>query len=129
MDAAQRSAFIDAWIEYERMSISTERQLRLQAETDHGWASTRMVLLPMERPELAWELIFEILARNPDVHVRTMLAAGPLQTIVSSHSKIFADRIEEQARRNPEFRELLGGLIAMPDFLYQRIQHLLPQGR
>jgi Family of unknown function (DUF6869) len=127
MDAAERAAFIDAWIAYEHMFVSRERFVRLQAEELHGWASDRMRSLTLGDPELVWTLILEILARDPDDHIRTMVAAGPFQQLVSDHCETFADRIEEQARRNFKFREMLSGLISMPDEFYERIQHLIPK--
>jgi hypothetical protein len=127
MDEAERSRLIDAWIEYFRMSTSSRRSLRLQAEQTHDWARDKMFDLPREQPELAWDLILEILARDPDDETLSLVAVGPLQDLVNQHPRTFADRIEEQARRNSKFREMLGGLIAIPDELLRQIRHLLPK--
>jgi hypothetical protein len=127
MDAAERTAFIDAWIRYQRMAASRDRELRLQAEETDGWARNRMYELTREQPDLAWESILEILDRNPDDLIRTMVTAGPFQDLVNLHSATFADRIETQARRSAEFRELLNGLVAIPNDLLQKIDHLIPK--
>ena len=69
--------------------------------------------LPREQPELAWLAILEALSQiGPDVGDRrfAVLAAGPLEDLMSEHGKSMIDRVELHARRNPDFALLLGGV-------------------
>ena len=127
MDPVDRALLIDALIKYGRMSTSSCRSLRLQAEQSHDWARDKMFDIPHEQPELAWDIILEIVARDPSDDIVDRVIAGPLQSLVDLHPQTFADRIEEQARRSGMFREMLGGLIDIPDELCRQIQHLLPK--
>ena len=62
--------------------------------------------------EDCWATILEILVRNPPRQVLRVLAAGPLEDLIHHVGPEFIDRIELQARRNPAFRQLLGGVWA-----------------
>jgi hypothetical protein len=69
--------------------------------------------LPREQPELAWLAILEVLSIiGADIKDRrfAVLAAGPLEDLLSEHGKLMIDRVETEARRNPDFALLLGGV-------------------
>lgn len=69
--------------------------------------------LPLDYPELCWATILHILAViGPDVSNRlfAVLAAGPLEDLLSNHGQALIDRVEAQARSNPSFALLLGGV-------------------
>lgn len=69
--------------------------------------------LPRAQPELAWLAILEALSQiGPNVSDRrfAVLAAGPLEDLMSEHGKLMIDRVELHARRNPDFARLLGGV-------------------
>jgi hypothetical protein len=69
--------------------------------------------LPREQPELTWHTILEILSEigaNTNDRLLGVLAAGPLEDLLSEHGETFIDRVELEARRNPEFALLLGGV-------------------
>ncbi len=74
------------------------------------WAVEQFMNLNYENPEICWEAILEILERNPSDKVIAVLAAGPLEDLIEVHGSLFIDRIEKEARRNPRFRHLLGGV-------------------
>ena len=71
------------------------------------WAVDR---LAREDPDTAWLLILEILSRTNDGKTIACLAAGPLEDLIAHHGAHVIDRVETEARRNPNFRHLLGGV-------------------
>jgi len=74
------------------------------------WAVDTFFRLNDEDPALCWKAILEILGRKPGDKVLGVLAAGPLEDLVGCHGPAFIDRIDAEARRNPDFRSLLGGV-------------------
>jgi hypothetical protein len=63
-----------------------------------------------EGAEDCWLAILAILDREPAEPVIGILAAGPLEDLIHYSGDRFIDRIELQARRDPAFRHLLGGV-------------------
>jgi len=70
------------------------------------------VELFMDEPgaERSWVAILAILAKQPPDAAIAMLAAGPLEDLIEYAGPQYIDRIEVEARRNPAFRTLLGGV-------------------
>ena len=60
--------------------------------------------------EVIWLIILAVLRIHPSDHVLSVLAAGPLEDLVGVSGETFIDRIEIEARRNPNFKHLLGGV-------------------
>ncbi len=58
-------------------------------------------------PDKAIDLILEILSMETNPTLLSLLAAGPLEDVVSMET---IDRIEQVARSNQRFRDLLGGV-------------------
>ena|ERR1039457_1372368 len=63
-----------------------------------------------DTPEVAWPAILEILKRGLAEEQLSVLAAGPLEDLLACHGEQFIDRVELEARRNPSFNHLLGGV-------------------
>jgi hypothetical protein len=61
-------------------------------------------------PEDVWRVILAVLLLKPSAHISGILAAGPLEDLIEYQGESFIGRIEEEARRNPDFRHLLGGV-------------------
>jgi len=82
--------------------------------TDHPlwWALEQFMGVGDYEPtaDERWTAILEILHRNPPQSVIGNLAAGPLEDLIHGHGPEFIERIELEARRNPAFRHLLGGV-------------------
>lgn len=74
------------------------------------WAIQKFLDLEMEHPELCWDAILNILHREPSDKVKGILAAGPLEDLIEYHGPEYIEAIEEEARKNPDFRHLLGGV-------------------
>jgi len=77
-----------------------------------------------EEPETAWLAILQILQRGLTEEQTELLAAGPLETLLSWHGAVFIDRVEDQARSDPRFNHLLGGVWRqeMPEEIWGRVE-------
>ncbi|HET6430956.1 DUF6869 domain-containing protein [Dyella sp.] len=88
------------------------------------WAAERF-MFPVHTADAedCWATILAILARAPPKDVLGLLAAGPLEDLIHHAGPGFIDRIELQARKDPAFRHLLGGVWASstPD-IWARIE-------
>jgi len=69
--------------------------------------------LPRADPEIAWLSILAALHKigaNAADRRFCVLAAGPLEDLMDVHGEAFIDRAEAEARINPAFAMLLGGV-------------------
>ncbi|KAB7768787.1 DUF6869 domain-containing protein [Xanthomonas maliensis] len=92
--------------------------IALQQDSDRSldghplfWAAERF-MFPGDSASVedCWAAILEVLSRNPPELVVGVLAAGPLEDLIDRYGPEFIERIELQARRDPAFRHLLGGV-------------------
>lgn len=74
------------------------------------WAFEEMCTVVALEPERALQLILQILERDDTARVVEILSAGPLEDLLSGHGPKMIDAIEDEARRNPKFAFLLGGV-------------------
>ena len=77
-----------------------------------------------EDPEHAWSAILAAL-EDPRMEASLgVLAAGPLEDLLSMHGERFIDRVETTARSNPKFAWLLGGVWqhTMAEDVWSRVQ-------
>jgi hypothetical protein len=81
-----------------------------------------------EDPDRAIDLIVEILRIEANPVLLSMLAAGPLEDVISMNT---IDRIEREAGANTRFRDLLGGVwyFRAPDELKARLDALIGDNR
>ena len=77
-----------------------------------------------QEPEVAWPAILEVLRHDLTEEQIALLAAGPLETLLSWHGPHFIERVEQEATHNPRFRRLLGGVWQsdMSPEIWQRIE-------
>ncbi len=73
-----------------------------------GWDEFEWV--SREHPEHAWSAILVTLKDPRSRPYLNILAAGPLESLLSEHGEAFIERVELEARSNPEFAWLLGGV-------------------
>jgi len=94
-------------------------------EENWGWASDRMHSLLEALPELAWEVLIEMIQRAPSDSSLGFLAASPLEDLLSKDGQSFIARAEQHAVENANFRRSLGMLrrLGMTDDVWQRIQN------
>jgi hypothetical protein len=83
-----------------------------------------------ERPEDGRAFILEVLASDNSTPVVESLSAGPLEDLLTYHGATLIDRVEAEARRNPKFASLLGGVWknAMSDDTWRRVQGVWTDG-
>ena len=94
-------------------SAYIEAQENAEAVDEHHplwWAVMRFFELEQNDPESCWAAILKILSKDPPDKVLSVLAAGPLEDLISEHGPLFIERIEEGSRKDPAFRHLLGGV-------------------
>ena len=123
-------------LECEAMSIAELACAWIEqySKSDRDRDDNFFVLMDFERdlreddPDRAIDLILEILRRESNPVLLSMLAAGPLEDIISMRT---IDRIEREAAVNTRFRELLGGVwyFRAPDELKARLDALIGEGR
>jgi hypothetical protein len=91
---------------------------------DWGWASDRMYSILDGAPEIAWEIIVELVDRAPSDGSLSFFAAGPLEDLLSKDGPDFIDRVEERSAMNERFRRAVGMLhrLGMADDVWGRVQ-------
>jgi hypothetical protein len=92
-------------------------------EADNDWAFSIVYDMIDDDPEHGWPMILEILRRDDGVAILEVLSAGPLEDLLAKHGPAFIDRVEAEARRNPVFARLLGGVWKnqMTDEIWARV--------
>ena len=75
-------------------------------------------------PEKLWLLILEIHSRERSIAIQQILSAGPVEDLLAKHGESFIERVEAEARRDPQFAKLLGGVwkSTMSDSVWDRLQ-------
>jgi hypothetical protein len=98
---------LDEWLEWAEWVAKPDRD-PAQASNLTGFDEFDWVV--RNKPEFAWQAIVAAL-HDPrlDVHLGLM-AAGPLEDLLSAHGPSFIDRVETEARSNPKFASMLGGV-------------------
>ena len=118
MTTADISTLADSWIAYWLQPESSPEQEALSWVTDQEYELVRNC------PDEAWFLILEILRRNNSSQIVELLAAGPLEDLLAHHGERMIASVETEAKGNPEFARLLGGVWknAMSEEVWSRVQ-------
>ena len=98
-------------------------------DPDWGWASDRMYSILESVPELAWELIVELIDRAPSDNSLSFFAAGPLEDLLSKDGPDFIERVERRAQTKATFRRAVGMLrrLGMTDDVWARVRAIAEQ--
>ncbi len=116
-----------AWIE--RYEIVSRDGDQTRAAKRLFWAFQKLDLLCSSDPTRAWRVIAKIMTTTTSEAVLDNLIAGPLESLLARNGHAVIDVVEEEARRNPQFRDLLQGLwrnvIAIE--IWQRIEQARAQ--
>ena len=108
MDAPDCRRLLEDWRRY------YEKQLPLTDEHNcdlpEFWAVMKLDDLAHDEPDTAWLLILELVRQRLPDNAFGTLAAGPLEDLIRYHGPNLIERVEMEARSNPEFRRLLGGV-------------------
>ena len=77
-------------------------------------------------PLYAWDLIREVVRLDPAKRSWDILAAGPLEDLLSQHGGAIIDYITDDIEQDPALRELLKGVrrLDTPDDVWERVKAL-----
>jgi hypothetical protein len=102
-------ADIDRWAEAYIRVHDAEASLD-ENHPDYLAAYEFMEELIGPRAEQCWIGVLAVVARRPSERVLGMLAAGIMEDLLEDSGPVFINRIEEQARLDPVFKRMLGGI-------------------
>ena len=105
MDQELRQRLIQAWIEHHKAQRASGK-----VPDATFWAWEKLDTICDRDPNLCFSLILEILAVDKSEAVIENLSAGPLEDLLVRHGRTVIERIETEAKVNPDFRLLLGGV-------------------
>ena len=107
----------DAWITHRLVPAGSPEY------NASAWA-TDTIDLRFDAPETLWLLILAVHRKDQSVKVQGPLSAGEVEDLLRMHGDNFIDRIEAEARTDPSFARLLGGVWQgqMSDQLWARLQ-------
>lgn len=90
----------------------------------YDWACMEPVDDAREDPERAWSFILLALKTPRCEQHLGVLAAGPLEDLLSHHGAEFIGRVEVEAKADPKFAHVLGGVwqSQMTDEVWRRVQ-------
>ena len=114
---AEWDKFIEAWIASWPIDDRSE-DVAWAADAISDWS------LEEDKHETLWEFITRAFEKKMPERTFAVLAAGPLEDLLSEFGHLYIDRVEELARKNPRFNELLGGVwrLSMTDNVWERVQ-------
>src|SRR3954468_20977032 len=112
MTPEDRNKVVAGFIEHNTRTFvwGSDMVLREERGKENRWAFEQLYEASHRNPELCWELILQILRTPHPDSVTAVLAAGPLEDLLVHFGERVIDRVEEAARRDPAFRDLLGGV-------------------
>lgn len=94
------------WVSYWQKQLETDR-------FPDSEASSALDQLAQTDPDTVWEVILAILSMidaQPSSRLFQVLAAGPVEDLLSHHGDLFIARVEKQAHADERFKLLLGGV-------------------
>jgi hypothetical protein len=74
------------------------------------WTRDRMGYLVDYLPHRAWRVILLIWSMDQSIKTMQNLSAGPIEDLLSKHGSEMIGFVEAEARRDPSFAKLLGGV-------------------
>jgi hypothetical protein len=110
---------VDAWV------AAHNAEDRSAEYKSNWWAVEQVMDWALERQgEQLWRFITVAYKRDLSDRAVGVLAAGPLEDLLAKQGPEFIDRVEELARKDPQFNYLLGGVWrnTMTDDIWQRVQ-------
>jgi hypothetical protein len=116
MNRNELATLADNWIKYWLAPEGSPEREKYAGATDLQWE--------YQEPETLWLLILEIHHRDQSATIQQVLSAGPVEDLLARHGENFVDRIEAEARKDPLFAKLLGGVWQnrMSDAVWKRVQ-------
>lgn len=119
-------ALAQAYIEhyYNPTYWDKDMVLKKRDNSSTEWAIDKVFDITYENPDELWDLILEILHRDPPTEVIEVLAAGPLEDYLAKCGDRVIERVEAQAAKDARFKSLLGGVWqnSMSDEVWSRVR-------
>ncbi len=114
----ERSQLAKAWIALQATPRSSPEYNSL------FWSFERTYDLVRNDPAEAWKLILTIWSFDQSLPTRQGLCIGPIEELLCYHGEFVIPHIEQQAKADPSFARLLGGLWqnTMGDAIWNRLQ-------
>lgn len=118
MTETELTNFAESWIAFMKVPENSEEYKSL------FWVVEREYDLMNEEPNEIWLLILKILSLNNSNEIQEILSAGLLEDLLAKHGTTMIDRVEKEAKSNPLFANLLGGVWqnSMTDEVWARVQ-------
>jgi hypothetical protein len=109
--------------------LATEWLKSTEGDISLGWS--RLENYASEQPEVAFAAILCAVQFELTPDQLSVLAAGPLEILLSEHGPDFIERVESEAAHNPRFNLLLGGVwrLKMTEDVWSRVQKARRQTR
>lgn len=113
------------------IKLLSEEWIKAEEMDDHSskynhWSVDYVIELHTDgKLDELWSFILYTYKQGISNKVIEVLAAGPLEDLLASGGEKYIDEIEDLARKDPKFRNLLGGVWknAMTDDVWQRVQN------
>jgi len=111
-----RALLVRAYLEYS----ATDRP-------DLFWASNRLRDLIEHAPDDAYDVIRDLVRQAPSPYVLSIVAAGPLEDLLSDWGERIIDRLETDTRDDPKLMAACADVwrLYMPDEVWSRLRHLV----
>ena len=116
LSGAGRALLVRAYLEYS----ATDRP-------DLFWSFDRISDLIRHAPDDAYEVIRELVRQAPSPYVLGIVAAGPLEDLLSDWGERVIDRLETDARADPKLMAACAEVwkLYMPDEVWSRLRSLV----
>lgn len=104
MTDSERNELAKAWIAL---------QMTKQHSPEYNslfWSFKRERNLTREEPAEAWKLILTIWSLDKSTKTMENLSAGPIEDLLSYHGDVIIAHVEQEAKADPSFANLLGGV-------------------
>jgi hypothetical protein len=111
-----------AWRDYWIADAGSDSEVRASL----SWATDRAFDLVYDDngSEDLWRMILAVHRKDHSIQIQQVLSAGPLEDLLVKFGDFFIERVEREARLDPKFAKLLGGVWkrTMADSIWARVQ-------
>ena len=102
MSLDEIESIANGWLQHMRLEPPEDRA--------NSWAFDTLYDLCFASPEDAWLVTQARLSRELNLHLKSLVAAGPIENLLAQHGPLFIERIEDRAMKDAEFKTILGGV-------------------
>jgi hypothetical protein len=109
-----------AWVEMWSYGLESPERDKFAWVADFEYEAT------YENPEIGFQLVLEVIKLDPSKEIIEVLAAGPLESLLSHHGESMIRKIELEAKTNSKFTNLLGGVWqqSISDEVWKKVQNV-----